>query len=109
MWITESGPISEHVEMLGSMAFPCFTVTGEQSAMIDAAITAIAPLMEELFAEDRPLDQVLLTHSHYDHVGALGLLRGLRPELTLLASAEAQRILAKDTVHKFILDMNRID
>ncbi|MBW2702590.1 MAG: MBL fold metallo-hydrolase [Deltaproteobacteria bacterium] len=109
MWSHEPGPVSEHVEMLGNMAFPCFSVTGTETALVDAGITVIAALLEERFGDGRRLDKVLLTHTHYDHVGCMGVLRRLSPGLKLLASSEAQTILAKPKVHDFILDMNRTD
>ena len=43
MWSHEPGPVSEHVEMLGNMAFPCFSVTGKETALFDAGITVMQP------------------------------------------------------------------
>ena len=65
-------------------------------------------MFQEQFGNlDRPLDHVLLTHSHYDHVGGLGVLRFLRPNCSVLGSAIAQETLAKEKVQQFIVNMNR--
>ena len=108
MWINQPGPVSDHVTMAGNMAFPCYFIKGERTALVDAGVTALAPLIREEFsAPERQLNYVLLTHSHFDHVGCLGIIRKLSPRVILVGSLEAANILAKPKVHEFILDMNR--
>ena len=108
MWINQAGQISEHASMLGSMAFPCFLLKGERSALIDAGITSLAPLLRQEFAKDKQvLNFVMLTHSHFDHVGGLGVLRELAPRAIVVASAKATALLSKRKVYDFILSMNR--
>ncbi|MBN2496960.1 MAG: MBL fold metallo-hydrolase [Deltaproteobacteria bacterium] len=110
MWIREPGPVTEHVEMIGNMAFPCYVIHGRKVALVDAGVTAIAPLLEERFGPGHiELDTVLLTHSHYDHVGGLGVLRRLHPALEVVASPSARQALSREKVYRFILDMNRRD
>jgi glyoxylase-like metal-dependent hydrolase (beta-lactamase superfamily II) len=90
------------------MAFPCTWIQGAQSALVDAGISALLPLFREHFGEGKlSPDYLLLTHSHYDHVGGLGALRRLVPNLKVVASAAAKEVLSSPKVHKFILDMNR--
>jgi len=108
MWINQPGPVSDHVTMVGSMAFPCYFIKGERTAMVDAGVTALAPLIRQEFSSpERQLNYVLLTHSHFDHVGCLGILRRLSPQIIVVGSLEAANILAKPKVHEFILEMNR--
>jgi glyoxylase-like metal-dependent hydrolase (beta-lactamase superfamily II) len=108
MWINQPGPVSEHVTMVGSMAFPCYFIRGERTALVDAGVTALAPFIRQEFSsEERRPNYVLLTHSHFDHVGCLGILRKLSPRVIVVGSLEAANILAKPKVHEFILDMSR--
>ena len=108
MWIQDSGQITPHVEMLNVFAFPCFWIQGQKAALVDAGTTALSEVFEDRFGElGRRLDHVLVTHSHYDHVGGLGVLRGLCPALSVLGSTIAQETLGKDKVQRLIIEMNR--
>ena len=94
--------------MVGNMAFPCYFIKGERTALVDAGVTALAPLIREEFsAPERQLNYVLLTHSHFDHVGCLGIIRKQSPRVILVGSLETANILAKPKVHEFVLDMSR--
>ncbi|MBW1871789.1 MAG: MBL fold metallo-hydrolase [Deltaproteobacteria bacterium] len=108
MWINQPGQISEHASMLGNMAFPCYLIKGERSALIDAGITSLAPLLRQEFARDKLiLNYVLVTHSHFDHVGGLGVIRELAPRAIVVGSAKATALLSKRKDYDFILSMNR--
>jgi glyoxylase-like metal-dependent hydrolase (beta-lactamase superfamily II) len=108
MWINQPGPVSDHVTMVGSMAFPCYFIKGERAALVDGGITPLAPLIRQEFSSpERQLNYVLLTHSHFDHVGCLGLIRKLSPRVIVVGTLEAANILAKPKVHEFVLDMSR--
>ena len=108
MWINQPGKVSDHVTMVGNMAFPCYLIKGERTALVDGGITPLAPLIKQEFSSpERRLTYVLLTHSHFDHVGCLGLIRKLSPRVIVVGSLEAANILAKPKVHEFIQDMSR--
>jgi glyoxylase-like metal-dependent hydrolase (beta-lactamase superfamily II) len=55
--------------------------------MIDSGVNLLAPAylagLRELFSEGRGPDYLLLTHSHYDHVGSAGYLKQRVPGLKL--------------------------
>jgi glyoxylase-like metal-dependent hydrolase (beta-lactamase superfamily II) len=50
----------------------------------------------------RSLDYILLTHTHYDHVGALPYIRDRYPQAMVLASEYAQKVLQKESARKVI-------
>jgi glyoxylase-like metal-dependent hydrolase (beta-lactamase superfamily II) len=94
--------------MLGSVAFPCYWLQGSRGALVDAGITAITPTLEEHFGPGKKQPAfVLITHSHFDHVGALSVLRQLVPKLIVVGSHAAAALLSKPRVFDFIERMNR--
>ena len=46
--------------------------------------------------DGRPLDYVVLSHTHYDHIGALPYVRKAFPEAEVCAAPYAKRVLSKD-------------
>ena len=76
-----------------------FLVKGrDAAALVDCGMAWSGFLLAEKVKEalgDRPLDYLLLTHSHYDHMGALPMLRRAFPGLIVLAHPHAQAVLEK--------------
>ncbi len=51
------------------------------------------------------LDYVLLSHSHYDHIGALPYIREKFPEVVVCGSAKCASILTKESARKLIVQL----
>ena len=56
---------------------------------------------------DRPLDYILLTHSHYDHALGSVYLRRRYPDVQVVAGAYAQKIFQKPTARAVMRDLDR--
>ena len=56
---------------------------------------------------DRPLDYILLTHSHYDHALGSAFLRRRYPNVQVVAGAYAQRIFSKPTARAVMGELDR--
>ena len=74
------GRIHERVTAVASAAYPGYVVQGDRaSLMIDAGLNLLGPrylaALRELYGEESGPDYLLLTHSHYDHVGAASYLK----------------------------------
>jgi len=54
----------------------------------------------------RPLDYILLTHTHYDHVGALAYFREEWPDIRLATSEIGAAVLQKDTPRRVIRELS---
>lgn len=85
-------------------------IGSEKSAIIDTGMEYCSQrLVEEVRKElgDRPLDYILLSHSHYDHVCGLPAIRHAWPGVKVCAHPHAAKILAKESVREFMMRMSR--
>ena len=85
-------------------------IGSEKAAIIDTGMEYCSPrLVEEIKSElgERPLDYILLSHSHYDHVCGIPALRKAWPEVKVCAHPHAAVILAKESVRDFLMRMSK--
>lgn len=84
-------------------------IGSEKTALIDTGMEYCSEHLAENIRTvlgDRPLDYVLLTHSHYDHVSGLPELRNTWPELTAAAHPHAAKIMSKESAIAFMRTMS---
>jgi len=98
MWIRASGKIGENTAQLTTAVSSHLLVIGDtQAALVDASIAAVGPnLIDEIkqyLTADHVLEYVLLSHAHFDHIGALPQLRKEWPSLKVIASPQCQELL----------------
>ena len=55
--------------------------------------------------QGRPLDYILVSHTHYDHIGALPQIRKAFPEVVTVGSAHGQYVLIRPGAHKVIKEL----
>ena len=99
--------ITEVGGMPGGEAF--LLVTEDKTALIDSGFSFHAPQMVRRIKQilgGRPLDYVLLTHSHYDHASGSAYLRDEWSDIVITGSAHARQILEKPSARSFIREMN---
>lgn len=87
---------------------------GQKSALFDCGMAhklLISEIKEHL--GNRSLDYVFLTHSHYDHVGALPYVREEWPQCQVMGSAYARYVLTRpgalSTIRKYTLEAAKLD
>ena len=89
--------------------FPLYLIRGERNLLVDTAITArsdqIGRNLDQLLAGE-PLHAVVLTHSHYDHTGALTFLEE-RYGCEIFSSQRTKEILENPKSIEFINKLNR--
>lgn len=93
MWIRATSQLSENVYQIVTPASTHCLLSGEKIAMVDASLVAMeSQLFDELagmLGDERSLDYVFLTHSHFDHIGAYPILKKFFSGIKLYASAQA--------------------
>ena len=85
-------------------------ITEEKAAIFDAGFAFTAkPMVKKIKAElgDRPLDYILLSHSHYDHISGSSLMKKVWPEAKIVSAEHAAKVFEKPSAMKRISQMNR--
>ena len=99
--ITNVGPVS------GGEAFLLTTEGG--AALVDTGFAFSAGEMTERVARllgDKPLNAVLLTHSHYDHASGVSACRERWPGVKVYGAAYAQKVFRNEGARQTIAEMN---
>lgn len=106
----EKGRINDRLYMAFAGFFPGFVIVGDKTALVDTGVPPIAPELYQSVREvldDRPLDYVLLTHSHYDHCGSIPYLKRKYPGLKVIGSALAKKVITKPEARTFMTKLSK--
>jgi len=101
--------IAPGVRVLADSTFPLYLIEGERPLLVDTAISAYAaPLLAALarVLPGQKLATIALTHSHYDHTGALTALEGATGA-EVLASQRTCEVLRSPRALALINQLNR--
>lgn len=82
----------------------------EKTALMDCGMAYCGEALTENIRKElgeRPLDYVILSHTHYDHIGGLPYLRKAWPDLISFGSEYGKRVLEKDSALKQIEIMSK--
>ena len=109
MIITESGKISGGLYVIGPAAIPVYLLDGPAPILFDGGFTALAHLYEtgikEILGERKPA-YLFITHSHFDHIGAVSHFKQVWPGLKIGGSLRCREILAKQSAVQLMRDLN---
>ena len=94
----------------GKGSSTAFLVLGkDKTALIDCGMAYSASNLisniQQALHNGRKLDYILLSHSHYDHVGSVPYLRKVWPDVKVLAAEYAQNIFTKRSALKTIKEL----
>lgn len=83
----------------------------DKTALIDCGMAFCGEaLVKNIKKElgERPLDYVILTHTHYDHVGGLPYLRRAWPDLVSFGALHGKKVLEKDSALELIGSLSEV-
>lgn len=110
MLATQPGPVSPHVEMIGSAQIPVYITRGEKWAVIESGVSIIAPQivarLNSMPGSAEKIAYLIVTHSHFDHVGSLPALMRAFPNAKVVASPVTADVFRKPNAIGYVRSMN---
>jgi len=105
-----TGRINDHIHVAGNPFYPGYVIQGrEKSLMVEAGMNLMGPLyikdVHAILGDSQKLDFLFVTHSHYDHLGAVPYMKRMIPGLGVGAHERVSSLMQKDSV---IAMMNRL-
>ena len=105
----KTSQLAGNVFVLHDPMFPLYLIKGTKNILLDCSILARTAEIEAglvAILGDEKIDTVLLTHSHYDHTGALAYLQA-RHHFNIYASQRTKEILENPKAIEFIDRLNQ--
>lgn len=103
--------ISNSVYLLGNKYFKSYLVQGEKCALVEGGVSWSAPdLVQQLGGmgiTNVDLQYLIIPHAHFDHVCGIPSLKEAFPQLKILATAYAAKILEKEKVVSVFFNEDR--
>ena len=110
MVVDQIGEIASGVHMLGHQAVPIYLVDGDRPALFDAGMAFLGPVYARQIRDvlhDRQPAWCFLTHSHFDHCGAVAYLKTQFPQMKVVCSKKAANVFERPNAISLIADLNR--
>lgn len=110
MIINRAGAITPELHVLGSIDLPAFFLKTERPALIDAGMTLMGErYIQEIqkMTDGRGPEYFFLTHTHYDHCGAVPILKNAFPEMQICCSETGEQVLQRPRAIQTIRELNR--
>jgi 2-aminobenzoylacetyl-CoA thioesterase len=97
------GIINEHIQVAGNNYYPGYVIKGgEKNLMIEAGMNLMGPLyvrdVGRILGSPDLLDFLFVTHSHYDHLGAVPYIKRMIPSLAAGAHSRVGVLMHKASV-----------
>lgn len=110
MRITSTGKVTDDFYVVGNPSVPVYLLDGEKPVLFDAGFTALAYRYEKHIKEilgDRSPAYLLLTHSHFDHIGSAHHFKSVWPSMKIAGSQRIKEVLGKPRALQLISRLNK--
>jgi len=110
MIINKTGQIIEDFYSIGHPAIPVFLMDGVCPLIFDAGFTFLGEIYAKEIKKilgDRLVEYLFLTHAHFDHCGAVSILKKHFPLMKVITSKKAKDILGRPNAIKLIKALNQ--
>ena len=110
MIVEKIGKIADGVYMLGHRAAPIYLVDGLHPVLFDGGMAFLAPHYSRQIRKilgNREPAYCFLTHSHWDHCGAVAHLKQQFPDMQVVGSQKAADVLTRPNAVALIAELNR--
>jgi glyoxylase-like metal-dependent hydrolase (beta-lactamase superfamily II) len=110
MRISKTGKISDGFYALGIPGAPVYLLDGTTPVLFDAGFSALGQLYERQIREilgTRKPTLLLITHSHFDHIGAANHFKTIWPDIRIAGSAQTDEILVRPSAIKLVRDLSK--
>ena len=95
---------------MGHAAAPVYLLDGPAPVLFDAGFTSLARVYEReirKILDPRSPVYLLLTHTHWDHIGSAAYFKSLWPNMRIACSSQGQKILTRPGAIEQIKALNR--
>lgn len=110
MIIQDTGKICDNFYMVGTKDAPVYLLDGPMPVIFDSGLAAATYRYEQdlksILGKRSPA-YLLLTHSHFDHIGASGYFKQLWPEMKIAGSSKCATILKKPKAVQLMKDLSK--
>ncbi len=110
MILSETGKIGPDLYMLGYASVPVYLLDGDAPAVFDAGFCYLGKCYADAIREvlgGRQLAYCFLSHSHFDHCGAVAVLKRRFPPMKVVASPRASATLKRPNALALIDRLSR--
>jgi glyoxylase-like metal-dependent hydrolase (beta-lactamase superfamily II) len=106
MWIKEPGKVTDRLDFLGKRENCLYLLRGRDMMIIGGGMSWIAPSLEAQFSkidfEPEKIKYLVISHSHFDHCGAVPYLKRKFPHIRIVASAYSDKVFTREKAVNFI-------
>ncbi len=111
MMVESKGKLAQGFYAFGPSSVATFMVEAPKAALFDAGFSVLGPLYQRQISDHMNGEQpgfLFVTHSHFDHCGAVGYLKDAFAGLKIGAASPAAEIWAKPSAQKLISDLDKV-